>query len=178
MFVWSAAVLIFSSVVPTFAQYGCTSELTFGKACPQNKTSTKWFFDAKLSFCYPYQFLGCDEGSNSFESSDICLESCKPADQFSCGGNTDADGICFSPSDSGCKKGTDCVMGGNIGFCCNKATQDEWNKEHSPTCSKGSVVQFKQWFGMTPLIGRNCAHKFCPAGSTCIQGKWTAHCCQ
>uniref|UniRef100_A0A1I7UQ28 Homeobox domain-containing protein n=1 Tax=Caenorhabditis tropicalis TaxID=1561998 RepID=A0A1I7UQ28_9PELO len=100
------------------------------------------------------------------------------ADQFSCGGNTDADGVCFSPGDQGCKKGTDCVMGGTVGFCCNKAIQDEWNKEHTPQCLKGKIVQFKQWFGMTPLIGRNCSHKFCPSGSTCVQKKWTAHCCE
>ncbi|CAI2357012.1 unnamed protein product [Caenorhabditis sp. 36 PRJEB53466] len=165
-------------IFPAATQFGCANELSFGKSCLQNKTSTKWYYDSRLTFCYPYQFLGCDEGPNSFASQDQCLELCKPADQFSCGGNTDADGVCFSPQDQGCKKSTVCVMGGTVGFCCEKKIQDEWNKEHTPKCVKGEAVQFTQWFGKTPLIGRSCSHNFCPTGSTCVQGKWTAHCCQ
>nr|pir hypothetical protein C02F12.5 - Caenorhabditis elegans [Caenorhabditis elegans] len=100
-----------------------SSELKFGTACSENKTSTKWYYDSKLLFCYPYKYLGCGEGSNSFESNENCLESCKPADQFSCGGNTGPDGVCFAHGDQGCKKGTVCVMGGMVGFCCDKKIQ-------------------------------------------------------
>ncbi|CAB3399287.1 unnamed protein product [Caenorhabditis bovis] len=157
----------------------CDSPVKLGKTCTTGKPVVKWYYDTKMLYCYPYKYLGCDEGSNSFATQDECFSMCKPADQVSCGGNTDILGNC-SPHDGGdsCPAGQICVNGGNIGLCCDKKIQEAWDLEQSPKCKQGSPVQISVWYGKTPLIGRNCSHRFCPDDSKCIQGKWTAHCCK
>ncbi|CAI5454259.1 unnamed protein product [Caenorhabditis angaria] len=165
----------------TFSQiYNCEEKFSAGKKCGTTDNSTvKYYFDNELSFCYPYKYLGCEESVNSFESEQSCLEFCKPADQVNCGGNVKPDDTCMGIEDKQCKPGNVCINGGMIGLCCNAKIQEQWDSEHSPKCVKSTekIVEIKTWYGSAPLIGRKCTHNFCPTGSTCVQKKWTAHCC-
>ncbi|CAD6190627.1 unnamed protein product [Caenorhabditis auriculariae] len=155
----------------------CFASLDRGSKCEEHGPVIKYYFDLELMTCFPFLMEGCSSGKNVFTSEQECYNRCTLADEFTCGANSKPQGHCTAADDHACKNGTRCVLGPEIGYCCDAKTQDAWIAEITPKCQEGELVEANFWYGKTRYLGRKCEHKFCPEGSECIEGKWRAHCC-
>ncbi|PIO62857.1 hypothetical protein TELCIR_15567, partial [Teladorsagia circumcincta] len=99
-------------------------------------------------------------------------------DKFTCGGNKEPRGSCGEP-DRICPAGSTCVVGfGGGGLCCDDANENAWDMEaRQQTCPVGNVLTRTREWGQEAVIGKSCAHRFCPYGYDCFQGSRVAHCC-
>ncbi|CAI2353896.1 unnamed protein product [Caenorhabditis sp. 36 PRJEB53466] len=148
--------------------------------CAKPLKEVKYYFDKKLEMCLPFLYEGCGGNSNRFDDSELCNLRCRAADKGICGGGSKAYASC-SQRNKTCPKGSRCInMAFGLGLCCDEQIQDAWIQENHPKCSIPSheVVTESVWYGEQELLGRSCAHKFCPLGSKCVEGRWLAHCCR
>uniref|UniRef100_A0A7I4Y105 BPTI/Kunitz inhibitor domain-containing protein n=1 Tax=Haemonchus contortus TaxID=6289 RepID=A0A7I4Y105_HAECO len=157
----------------------CTTKLDRGDACcamPNN--SIRFFFDPELERCFTYLYEGCGGGRNTFYTESQCRNTCIPADKFTCGGNKKPTGTC-SDRDMRCPFGSTCVIGAlGVGLCCDSANERQWEYEiRQPPCRIGKILKRTVSHGEEVWIGKSCAHRFCPYGYECVQGRRVAHCC-
>lgn len=83
-----------------------------------------------------------------------------------------------------CPKGTTCQKG-EVPICCddkmlglsmeNVRFAATWKANINPTCDRGKTVVKN---GTRVLLGLECAHNFCPKGSSCVKKEHLAHCCK
>ncbi|PIO59067.1 Kunitz/Bovine pancreatic trypsin inhibitor domain protein, partial [Teladorsagia circumcincta] len=137
-----------------------------------------FFFDPELEQCFTYLYEGCGGGRNTFYTEQECRNTCIPADKFTCGGNREPTGSC-SDRDMSCPAGSSCVIGGlGVGLCCDDANEEQWRREtQAPPCQVGRILMRNVFYGQEVWIGKSCAHRFCPYGYECVQGRRVAHCC-
>ncbi|CAI5451576.1 unnamed protein product [Caenorhabditis angaria] len=153
----------------------CREQVNRGHSkCAKPQKSIQYHYDNSLEMCLPFLYEGCGGNRNRFEDDDQCIVRCRPADKGICGGNSKPTGSCSSRNKT-CAKGSRCIiMAFGIGMCY------EWIRENHPKCSEPgfSVVTEPAWYGQREVLGKSCAHRFCPIGSKCIDGRWLAYCCQ
>ncbi|VDO07934.1 unnamed protein product [Haemonchus placei] len=138
----------------------------------------QFFFDPELERCFTYLYEGCGGGRNTFYTESQCRNTCIPADKFTCGGNKKPRGSC-SDKDMRCPFGSTCVIGAlGVGLCCDSANERQWEYEiRQPPCRIGEILKRTVSHGEEVWIGKSCAHRFCPYGYECVQGRRVAHCC-
>ena len=54
---------------------------------------------------------------------------------------------------------------------------EDFHNARNPKCSNGKKPVPKSKTDEGPMLGKKCADKFCPTGTTCHDGKLLAFCC-
>ncbi|VDM69104.1 unnamed protein product [Strongylus vulgaris] len=97
---------------------------------------------------------------------------------FRCIGNAEPTGSCDREM-KGCPDDSSCFLGPfGPGLCCNKKVEEEWLDELNPECEGHMEWGEKAWKNIEYLLGRKCAHRFCPKDYVCVQKIHLAQCCQ
>lgn len=52
----------------------CLDTMEYGSNCED--ITSKWYFDTQTKLCYPFEYSGCSETQNKFETSEDCNSLC------------------------------------------------------------------------------------------------------
>ncbi|CAI2355197.1 unnamed protein product [Caenorhabditis sp. 36 PRJEB53466] len=161
----------------------CHDPLHFGNAPCDKSWSIRYHMDVPTETCLAFNFTGCGQNWNNFGTALACYEQCLPLDHQICPaasrGHKTTLGEEFCREDGECGPRKYCNIGGQtFGQCCEDDIRAKIDSDYNPKCARGqSVVEHEVNGVATKLIGKKCAHNFCPHGSRCVQGHFFAACC-
>ncbi|CAL2042414.1 unnamed protein product [Caenorhabditis brenneri] len=178
-----------SFVGSALSQNICEEPVDLGKEnCTTSNATIRFYYDLSLKRCAPFLYSGCGGNKNNFLEFKECHQRCVPIDHLFCPANSPplpntvgkndcgkepSDAKCASPSISYCNDGPN-----GVGICCSTEARDNYNKDIKPTCSNGKEKYSVAKFGKNIVVlGKICAHNFCPDKFECQQGIYFAYCC-
>ncbi|KHJ91436.1 Kunitz/Bovine pancreatic trypsin inhibitor domain protein [Oesophagostomum dentatum] len=171
--------LTISSFTQALEVEHCNKEPDQGHTCDTRKPGIRYHYDRTTNKCLPFLYKGCGGNRNNYMAPFDCMSQCMAWDgPYGCVGKKNSTGLCDNKGLT-CPEGSICKYGPTTtGVCCDKETEEQYNKELNPKCDGGKVlIKQKTSMGWLPLLGKKCSYEFCPEGADCVEGKWFAHCC-
>ncbi|GMT10793.1 hypothetical protein PFISCL1PPCAC_2090 [Pristionchus fissidentatus] len=162
-----------------------------GDQCKIGSKKIMYYFEPNRMACFPQMTIECSqEATERYETLRECQRRRLPMDFNMCAANFPAvkrpngESHCFHETmpefeQNKCPEGSFCNFGFRVGICCDKKIEDEYNAEAHAACPEGKKAirtpgdEFDR-----PVFGKECSHNFCPADTSCQQGKYLAWCCK